>query len=94
MKNIRNGECFTANELLFCEDLVIYFKDTNEFCAMLVENFLVRDVVGIAESKLVNVAGGFTFGISILQARQKWAGQRLGIPSMLLAPQFHMLSSQ
>jgi len=53
VKNISKGECFTPNELLFCEDLVIDFKDSNEFRTMLVDNLLVRDVVGIPKSNSV-----------------------------------------
>lgn len=94
MKNISNGECFTPDELLFCEDLVIDFKHSNEFCAVLVDNFLVRDVVGIAVSNSVRIVRGFTFGRPILQVIQRQGGQMLGTPNMPLAPRFRMLSSQ
>ena len=66
MKDVSHSKCIPTDIVLFSKNLVIDFKDSNEFCTLCFNNLLVRDVIGIAESILAK----FRFYLELLSEEQ------------------------
>jgi len=61
MEKVGDGECIAANVFVFAKDLIVNLKNTNELSALSLNNLLIRNVIRIAEPRLVRCKIGITF---------------------------------
>ena len=61
MIKIGHGEVIAANVSMLRENLVVNIENSTKFCTLSLDNFLVRNIIRIAESILAQFDNGTTF---------------------------------
>ena len=95
MKNIGEGKSIAADIFMLSEDLLVNLKNFNEFGTVRCNDLLVKNMIGITESRLLLGSNGrITFGRTIVQAIWIHVDRSTEIPNTHPVQPIHMLLDQ